>query len=438
VAPTDSNLLNLSIMAISVDSYFRSRINQYASGALQKLTRYNPFRSLVPMRPWDFSLGLEPTIETYTHELPESYVQGLTNVTISNAGSGSGGELDESNSCDVAATTIKRGWLERAWRLRETAFKTDVFCLSDIKRGDQAAAQAAAFERALKEYLTVWWADYYRVSLIEMCGNKVTTIADDTISLSENDTNPDFTGITSGDLPAADLDWEMLHELYINTIQNGAAEEMAIGRTNAGQPVFPLVISPALKRRLFKDTSIAEEVKYFDPKHNLKAMGIDMAINGFMPVVDLYPMRFGTSYVDTNIVPIADTDELTLDNTIYPTRNTSATSGRTYERNPQYKADATGGNDTVDSPNAQYEVAYILPSSIFETQFEPVNPTTFSGMNFNPETDYVGNFQFINNKTFQGDNDRGNLGYYLADVRVANKPLFPEFGTAILTLAHDN
>ena len=74
---------------------------------------------------------------------------------------------------------------------------------------------------------------------------------------------------------------------------------------------------------------------------------------------------------------------------------------------------------------AEYEVATILGRQVWEAKYEPVDPTQFSGMKFDP-TNYIGEFQWINNRTFGGDNDRGNLGYYLADIRAAAKPIFPE------------
>ena len=76
----------------------------------------------------------------------------------------------------------------------------------------------------------------------------------------------------------------------------------------------------------------------------------------------------------------------------------------------------------------------ILGRDVWEAKYEPIDPSSFSGFDFQP-LNYVGEFKWINNKTFQGDNDRGNLGYYLSDIRVAAKPIFPELGYTILTKA---
>ena len=117
--------------------------------------------------------------------------------------------------------------------------------------------------------------------------------------------------------------------------------------------------------------------------------------------------------------------DLTYTNVIYPTVNgNAATSGRTYSNNSQYQPTARGGY-------AQFEVVNILPRNVFCAQFEPSGPDAFSGMKFDPQN-YVGEFQWVNNKTFQGDNDLGDLGYYSTKIRVGAKPLYPQFGYTIL------
>jgi hypothetical protein len=54
-------------------------------------------------------------------------------------------------------------------------------------------------------------------------------------------------------------------------------------------------------------------------------------------------------------------------------------------------------------------------------------------MQFDPQN-YVGEFRWVNNQTFEGHNDRGNLGYYMCDVRLGCKPVNPDLGVSILSL----
>jgi hypothetical protein len=177
------------------------------------------------------------------------------------------------------------------------------------------------------------------------------------------------------------------------------------------------------KQALFRDDSDKrEQIKFYDSSLNLKAMGFDGAINGFLPIVDVFPIRYG------NATPIAAAAGLTVANMIYPTSNTSATVGQKNVPNANYLSVARGGL-------AQFEVVTILPKNVYSTHYESSEPSSFAGSSFSAGMNYVGEFKWINNATFEGDNDRGNLGYYLADVRVASKPLNPDLGISIVTKA---
>lgn len=359
------------------------------------------------MKPFDLEEGLTPTVITHTHELPSGYPTALTEVALS---SGTGNP-----ACNPPATTINRGQDERTFKLYGAAFRTPTICLSDIKRAHAAARAAADAERGLSEYLTVWWSDFYRVQTLRQIDLKVSTVSNTAVEQVVS-TSGDFAGLST--LPGAELNWDHLEQLYFDLIRRGAADELSVG-SSSGRPVFPLLISPYYKAKLFK-RDLYEEVKYTDSARELlEVLGVGGAVNGFVPIVDVFPIRIGANPA------ISTTAELTESNFIYPTRNTNATYGRKYENNPDYLPSASGGK-------AQFEVAVILPREVFEINYEPVDPTSFAGMDFSP-TNYIGEFQWVNNKTFEGDNDRGNLGYYLADVRAGSKPVWPDLGKAILT-----
>lgn len=412
-------------MAASLNTYFTERRNQFQKKTLQRLFRQNPFRSLVDTNPFDLSEGRQPTVRTLTHELPTSYPASLTEVQVS---TGTGNPY-----CAPSTTTIKRGEDQRTFKLYSTSFSTDVVCLSDLKRAEQAADAAAGFERALKEYISVWWGDWYRLQNIAMVNQKISLTSANDITLTESSA-VDFTEIPA--LPTQELQWSHLEEIYWELARTGIAEENAVGVDGKGRPILPLVASNATIKRLFSDDKVRESVKYFDPKSNLAQLGYSGAVNGFLPIVDLFPIRFGknsaTNPTGSAIVGgISSVADLTLANTIYPTVNANATVGRKYTKNANYRSGARGGL-------AQFEVATILAKNVYEAQYEPVSPTAFAGMTFNPKTDYLGEFSWINQPTFLGDNDRGNLGYYLADIRIAAKPLFPDQGMTILSKVADS
>jgi hypothetical protein len=396
-----------------INNYFTERRNQFHKTVYQKLFRSNPFRTLVPMSAFDLTEGRTPTVRTLTHELPSSYPSSLTEITVSN-GTGNA-------NCQPTATTIKRGEIQRTFKLYGTSFNTDTVCLSDLKRAVDAAETVAGFERALTEYISVWWSDWYRLQNIAMVDNKAVTRASSVLNVATS-TAADFTGVAA--LPNDYLGWDHLKQIYWQLVRNGLADELAVGRDGKGRPVLPLHAGPGIISRLFTDSNTKDSVKFFDPAKNLETLGYDGAVNGFLPVVDLFPIRFGKTG------GIASAADLTLANTVYPTKNVAATAGQKYVANEKYNLNG------VNSGIAEYEVATVLGRQVWEAKYEPVDPTQFSGMKFDP-TNYIGEFQWINQRTFLGDNDRGNLGYYLADIRAAAKPIFPELGYTILTKAAD-
>lgn len=403
-----------------INTYFSSRRNQFHSNTIQRLYRSNPFRSLVKMGEFPMEEGQTPTIVSFTHELPTSYPSALSAVPVS---SGTGNP-----ACDPTATVIKRGQTERTFSLTATAFKTDTFCVSDIKRAWQAAKVVGALEKSLREYSTVFWSDWYRVQNIKMVDFKGATMGS---SVYEEVESTAGTHVDLTNLPDAHLNWDHLRQIYYDLVRRGIADEWAVGLAN-GKPVIPLIAGPGIIERLYKDDSvIKEQIKYFDPKSNLSVMGYSHAIHGFVPVVDLFPIRYGSATLGAgNNEQITDPAQLVFANTIYPTVNANATVGRKYSLNSNYATVARGGL-------AQYEVATILPGGVYESLYEPSGPNAFAGMaSFKPQ-DYSGEFWFVNQPTFNGDNDRGNLGYYLADIRVGAKPLNPDLGKSILTLATD-
>lgn len=408
---------------MSIDNFFVERRNQFQKSTLQKLFRGNPFRSLVPMSAFDLAEGRTPTVRTLTHELPTAYPASLTSVGLSDGGS--------SQPCTPSSTTIKRGEMQRQFQLYQTSFRTDTVCLSDLKRAEQAAESVAGFERALNEYINVWWGDWYRLQNIAQVNYKVATKASSLLDVSADNTDVDHHGL--GSLPDADLNWDHLKQIYWQLCRNGLADELAVGRDSKGRPILPLHAGPGIISALWKDdTNAKEQVKFFDSAKNLQALGYDGAINGFLPMVDLFPIRYGKGSAADQSDNISAVAHLTLANTIYPTVNADASSGRKYKNNPAYAKAVTG----VAAGRAKYEVATILGRDVYEAKFEAMDPTQFSGATFTPMS-YVGEFQWINNRTFEGGNDRGNLGYYLADIRCGAKPLFPELGYSILTLSRD-
>jgi hypothetical protein len=190
------------------------------------------------------------------------------------------------------------------------------------------------------------------------------------------------------------------------------AEANAVGYSE-GQPLVSLVCGPGIKRALWQDdTKVRDTVNWGDAFQNFTARGINTSINGFIPNMDLYPIRYAA-------------DGTTK---IYPTINTSATKGKKNIPNPDYLTTARGGL-------AVYEVVYIMPRDVWEARVRPIGPTNYGMAAFNP-VNYVGDLRWVNNPDMS-TNFLGNKGFYNINIQTAARPVRPEIGWAILTLARD-
>lgn len=430
-----------------LNNYFRTRRNQYQKDTIQRLYRANPIRSLINHREYAGADGENPTIVTYTHELPETYPfnataagsdlsglvmeqikrtnhEGTTNTNYIGENSTTttdpnallaGNPANTVNSpvgtgtiADVGNPTqyeIRRGQIERTFEIRQISFETADIALDDIKRSWQAAEAAGAFGRSLQEFIQVFFSDWYRVQNISMVTNKYIPTSGTAGTLEEDDYNQNFSNVT-GDPTPSRLEWWHLEELYWDLVARGVADELAVGEVN-GQPVLPLVCSPKVKNYLWRDESnLAQDLRWFDPGSRLAKFGYKGAIKGFIPVIDVFSMR------------AADATAVAAGTFVYPTQNEATSFGFRHKPRAAYKT-------------ATCEVATILPMDVYECVYEASTPTAFDGMEFDPQ-DYSGEFHFINTKTYKGDNDRGNRGYYLADIRIGAKPRNPDLGVSIM------
>jgi len=220
-------------------------------------------------------------------------------------------------------------------------------------------------------------------------------------------TNPDATSvfrILSSDIPAQDLDWDVLRCIY-NNIARVGGEGHAVGFSD-GAAVFALTLGPEMKQKLFQ-ADLQTDIRYAMPKENFTVRGITQATMGFVPNLDWFPIRY-----DENMEKI------------YPFVNQASTTGQEYIVNPDYSPVSKGGQ-------AVYEVAYIYTRNIWEAQPRPADATSLSRAMFTPQN-YTCELKWINNRTYNGANDLGNKGYFRSDWQVAAKPVRSYLGYSVL------
>lgn len=379
-------------------------INQYQEPFYNKTLRESQIMNLIPRREFKNSDGLNPVVVTTTAELPTSYPSGLPNLSLSN-GSGSA-------ACDVSGTLIRHGYTSRTYALEVAAFDSEVLCATDLDfgpNGVEGTAQVIAnYIKNMQSYLKTFWCDWYRIKNLASINNKVTVGLLGAFADVESNTNSSFTGMS---VPTDVLKWNHLDALWDLAQQTGMSEQSPT--TSGGQPAFFLVTGTNAKRRLFQyDTLTRDTVNWqtgVAAFENFKAMGIDTTINGFVPIIDPYAIRYAADAVTP----------------IYPFTNENTTTGRRWIPNPNYQSVAKGGL-------AVYEVFHILCNNIWECRPRSTGLGTMAGATFNP-INYTGELMWINNKDMT-TNPLGNKGYFRADIQVAAKPIFPEYGYSGLAL----
>jgi hypothetical protein len=318
-------------------------------------------------------------------------------------------------ACVPGVITIGGGYITRNFNLTVNAFQTEVFCLTDLQFKFQWEQQAKFREKGLGDYVTQFQGDWARVNNIGQINTKVSTSSAGYLTFSNLNTDFSFAQL-AGNLPTVALDWTMLGQLYDRLNQIGA-QQNAVGMSD-GTPVYALNVGPGLKRLLFQNTNfVRTTVDFMDMgkeySRNFLARGIDTAINGFLPNVDLTAIRYDAGF-----------------NPIYPYYNSSAqtTSGTGALPNPNYRTVKNGGL-------AVYEAFSVMARGIYSKRPRPVGPLQAGLEAFNPIT-YSGEVRWINNPDMS-TNALGNFGFYRLDIQQAAMPEFPELGYAGITLAID-
>ncbi len=448
-------------------------INQFDEYINAKYFLTDPYRSLIPRRTFETQQGEIPTVVSMSGQLPTAYPENLIKLNSTNGAGPSGdvarrvladGQTDRTYQLETDAW--KSGIINQSdyqWRKNPqqviqnimrmmanftVAFNSDYHRIQNIGMMDHKAVITAA-----GEFIEVSDSNFDFSGIVTKRENTATAGGAATITLDSgasgtNDfyntfgicivggtgagqkrlisdydggtqlatvsanwtTQPDSTSvflILTKDLPEAALDWDnTLPGLYNNMLRRGA-EDFKIGMAD-GDVVFSLSNSPEIKTKLFKK-DLQVDIRYDDPHMNFTARGIKGAINGFMPNVDNFIIRYDACMQK-----------------IYPHQNVAATRGTKGELNPDYLPVSQGGR-------AQYEIAYIMTREIYEVRPRQPEATATAGAQFKAQN-YTAEINWLNPESIDalGDNRLHNKGYFDSQWCAASKPLNPEFGYSVL------
>jgi hypothetical protein len=211
---------------------------------------------------------------------------------------------------------------------------------------------------------------------------------------------------TTNTLPQSQLTQGILKRLYMKLVRDGAGRN-AMGREN-GAPVFMLITSAETSESIIRlNADIRQDYRYAKPNELLTPLGIERSYGGFYHAIDPYPPRFVVGTVTSTNDSIIR---------VYPFKRSTTTKGYAYDVNPRYET-------------ADYELSYIFHQDVFRSVVPaPIN--TANKMSFNPQN-YRGEFKWVNILDRQTNPD-GNVGYFRGVLANGARPIFPQYGYAIL------
>ena len=331
------------------------------------------------------------------------------------------------NVLPKALTGVTFGQKLRQYSLEWASVDSPDIALEDLRFAVKRKEQLSNIMDVLTESTSLVWQDRYRTlytKTVAAEGNLVypstTTngiLASTTASTGDAavvynavtggvGTAASAGAITAANLPNSQLTQGILKRLYMKLIRDGAGSK-AMGREN-GAPVFMLICGAETSESLIRlNADIRQDFRYAKPNELLTPLGIERSYGGFYHSVDAYPPRFVVGTVTS-------TNDSIL--RVYPFKRSTTTKGTSYDINPRYET-------------ADYELSYIFHQDVMRSVVpSPVN--TANKMAFNPQN-YRGEFKWVNILDRQTNPD-GNVGYFRGVCASGARPIFPQYGYAIL------
>ena len=276
----------------NINSYFLTRRNQFENNIFARFWTTDPYAGLIESKPFELEMGLTPTVVTATHELPTSYLPLTQTALTLSAGTGNA-------ACTPGVINIGGGYITRNFTINVNAFQTEAFCLTDLQFKFQWEQQARFREKGLGDFVTQYQGDWARVNNIGQVNTKIMPQGPGLYAERDNDSNYTFVNLAPYAGACGVLDWTMLANLYDRLNQIGA-QQNSVGMSD-GTPVYALNVGAGFKRRLFQTTNFVRTSVDFNDmgkefSRNFLARGIDTAINGFLPNVDLNAIRYDSGF----------------------------------------------------------------------------------------------------------------------------------------------
>jgi hypothetical protein len=365
------------------------------------------------------TLGSNPVNQTYTGF--NAYNQSISG----GAGVPLASDSTNANVVPPKLSGVTFGQKLRQYSLEWAAIESPSIALEDLRFAVKRREQLSNIMDVLTESTSLIWQDRYRdqyTSQVLGAGNLVypgsssivvaatgaqgvdANLVSNAVSTGSGTAAGNLTTATTT-LPQSQLTQGILKRLYMKLVRDGAGTN-AMGREN-GAPVFMLITGAETSESIIRlNADIRQDYRWAKPNELLTPLGIERSYGGFYHAIDPYPPRF-------KIAELGATDRLVR---VWPFNRVSTTKGFSYEINSAYE-------------DAEYELSYIYHQDVFRSVVPgPVN--TANKMNFNPQN-YRGEFKWVNILDRETNPD-GNVGFFRGVVANGARPLFPQYGYAIL------
>ena len=348
------------------------------------------WRAMIPFGRWEDGMGQVHNSVTWERTVPTN--EG--DEWIQNAQSDGVGH----DQCIYPEEVVKFGQDTRSFRKFSRNVRTDWFCLEDLRDDYNISRFLAAIQGNLGFVSNYVWENRLQDLYIMLAEHKLTESEDFDIEADTFDpANP----------PTSKLLNATLEQIYNWMVQDGIAEEGAIGRNTEGMPVLTLFTDMNTSRDLVRqDPELRMDFRY-DPamvKQLTAPFGAQRAVNNFKHVWNAFQPRYelvGGQWV--RVQPYDDPEAVVA-------------KGFKQDLRKEYMY-------------ATYADSIIVVPQVYTMQVPAPLTSPGGGMKFDPK-DYMGNFQWMNIKDVKC-NKYGDKGFWDALFTGAAEPGVTWFGFVI-------
>lgn len=294
------------------------------------------------------------------------------------------------------------------YQLQQTRIQSNEICMQDVRAGYMYRDQILGIRDNFKALVVDIWERQDKFAFFSLPGNKIVANA----ALTNYQGQSDF----GTAIPTSTLTAGILRNVYEQLVRDAGGEEPIA--MYHGAPQFPLLLSPEMQESILQqDTAVREDIRFAQMGEGetgwlLNSWNVDRAYVGFLFTVDVKMPRWDFNYALGTWV----------ERPFYTTA--AATTGTKLIPNPAYAT-------------AAFEDSYIfLPKSTIRRDMPRPFTSGGSDVRFDP-VNFNGDIQWLNIPE-KVSNPLGLMGFYMASLAAAYKPLKPEYAYVIRSLRCSN